>query len=318
MTGAPVAVTVIAVCYNHERFVVECLDSIRAQTFQAFQLIVTDDSSSDGSAARIESWLATHRPDAHFIRHDKNAGLCRTLNEASARSSGEYLSMVATDDVWEPSKIEAQLAAMQGSAKPVAVVYSDATQIDESGSQLPLNFIEQHRPHFQPPSGQIFAALAQGNFIPAMSTLLRRQAVLDAGGYDERLLFEDYDMWLRLAKRHEFLFCPGTLARYRIVSTSIVRTSFAENSADFAYSMVRVCEQKLTFRALDATERARQTEYQWGHVYRLYLLDDPRAGASLWIAARRTRRWRVLLLACLWSIGITRNRAKRIGTLRPW
>jgi glycosyltransferase involved in cell wall biosynthesis len=64
-------VTVIALCYNHERFLTECLESIGAQTFQDFEIIVTDDCSRDGSPELIEAWLAQHRPDALFIRHKK-------------------------------------------------------------------------------------------------------------------------------------------------------------------------------------------------------------------------------------------------------
>lgn len=308
-------VTVIALCYNHARFVVECLESIRAQTFQDFQLIVTDDGSSDGSADRIDDWLRQHRPDAVFLRHGKNVGLCRTLNEAIARSEGDYISMIATDDVWEASKIEQQLAVMRNESEQVAVVYSDAIQIDEAGARLPKDFIEQHRPGFEPPSGHVFAALAHDNFIPAMATLIRRQAIVDAGGYDERLLFEDYDMWLRLAQRHRFVFHPAKVARYRIVSTSIVRTSFSQNTAAFAYSMFMVCERKLGTKLLSDAERRRQTQLQWAHVYQMYLLAHPKVSACLWISARRTGRLRIALLACLSSIGISRSRAQRIRSL---
>ena len=111
------SVTVFAICYNHARFVIECLESIRNQTFGTFQLIVTDDCSTDESQAKIEAWLAAHRPDAIFIRHDRNVGLCATLNEALALATGDHISMIATDDLWEPNKIEVQLAAMRLGAK---------------------------------------------------------------------------------------------------------------------------------------------------------------------------------------------------------
>ena len=315
--AAAPSVTVVALCFNHVRFVIECLESIRCQTYQTFQLIVMDDCSKDGSQQKIEAWLAAHFPDAIFIRHDRNVGICRTLNEALARATGDYISMIATDDVWEPSKIEVQLAAMQAQPARVAVVYSDAKRIDEAGKRLPEDFIAQHRPGFEPPSGQVFAALAHENFIPAMSTLIRRQAMLDAGGYDERLLFEDYDMWLRLARCNDFTFVPGAPARYRLVSTSMVRTSFRDNSPDFAYTMFRICETKLATRLILRAEREHQVRLQWEHAYQLYVLGDRRAGACLWISAARTRKPRVLALACLASLGITRSRAKRLGALRP-
>ena len=313
--GEATPVTVIALCYNHARFVGECLESIRNQTFQDFQLIVTDDCSRDDSPEQIEAWLKAHRPDAIFIRHEKNAGLCKTLNEAIARATGDYISMIATDDVWEPYKIEVQLAAMQSQLERVAVLYSDATQIDEAGTRLAKDFIEHHRPQFVPPSGNVFAALARGNFIPAMATLIRRKAILDAGGYDEQLLFEDYDMWLRLAQRHEFVFHPAKVARYRIVSTSIVRAQFTETSPAFMYTMFRVCEKKLATNLLDEAERKRHAEALWGYAYWMYVLGDARASACLWKSTLRTRRPRVFLLACLSSLGITRTQVKKIGAV---
>jgi glycosyltransferase involved in cell wall biosynthesis len=68
-------VTVIALCYNHERFVLDCLESIRAQTFQDFELIVIDDCSRDHSPQVIANWLAEHYPAARFIRHEVNRGI---------------------------------------------------------------------------------------------------------------------------------------------------------------------------------------------------------------------------------------------------
>jgi glycosyltransferase involved in cell wall biosynthesis len=309
------AVTVFALCFNHARFLIDCLESIRSQTCQDFQLIVTDDCSTDDSAAMIEGWLQTHRPDAIFLRHRKNAGLCKTLNEALALSTGEYISMIATDDVWEPNKIEVQLAAMQAAGNAVAVVYSDAIQIDESGQRLPKDFIDHHRPNFAPPSGRIFARLAEANFIPAMATLIRRQAIAAVGGYDERLLFEDYDMWLRLAQRYDFHFLPGKVARYRVVATSMVRVSFKNNSPAYVHTMFLVREQMLETTLLDTAQRARQTELQWGHAYELYFMGDARATACLWTSARRTRRPRVLLLALLSACGVTRSRVQKLRAL---
>ena len=316
-SGTAASVTVFALCYNHARFVVECLESIRRQTVEQFQLIVTDDCSKDGSQDIIAAWLAAHRPDAIFIRHDRNVGLCATLNEALALATGDHISMIATDDLWEPTKIEVQLAAMRQQADGVAVVYSDAIQVDEAGVRLPKDFIEQHRPGFDPPSGNVFSALAHENFIPAMSTLIRRKAVMAVGGYDESLLFEDYDMWLRLAQRNEFVFVPGQPARYRVVSTSMMRTSLVDTSPDHAYTMFRICETKLATTLISAVERERQVRLQWEHAYRLYVLGDRRAGACLWVCALRTRKARVLALACLASLGVTRSRAKKLGALRP-
>jgi glycosyltransferase involved in cell wall biosynthesis len=317
MAAGP-AVTVIALCYNHARFLLECLDSIDAQTCRDFQLIVTDDCSQDGSADMIAAWIAARRPDTVFIRHQKNAGLCSTLNEALAQARGEFISMIATDDVWESDKIAVQLAAARQCANDVAVIYSDASQIDVAGIRLPKNFMEDHRPGRPAPTGAVFSALADGNFIPAMATLIRRSAIAAVGGYDERLTYEDYDMWLRLAARYQFLFCPGAPARYRIVASSMVRTTFVQPSARHYWTQFLIREKFLTSTLLNPAQRAKWSANQADAAYGLYVLGDERAGKALWSAAKRSRRPRLALLAAANSIGISRAGAKRmLSMFRP-
>ena len=304
-------VTVIALCFNHERFVLQALESIRTQTFQDFELIVTDDASRDGSPGLIAQWLREHRPDAHFIRHSSNAGLCPTLNEALARARGEYICMIATDDAWLPERLEWHVAAMAAQPDSVAVVYSDVAQMDEEGRALPENFIAHHRPGFVPPSGQVFPWLADGNFIPAMGATIRRSALTAVGGYDERLSYEDYDMWLRLSARYDFVFCPGLVARYRIVSTSMVRTLFVRPTAHHSYTTYLIRRKWLGNARLSPAQRARWAEVLWEAAYNLYCHDDPRAASALWTAFRHGRKPRALLLAVAGTLGLSRIRLKR-------
>lgn len=306
------AVTVIALCFNHARFLTECLDSIAAQTFQDFQLIVTDDCSKDNSAQLIESWLKAYRPAATFIRHSVNVGLCKTLNEALAEARGEFICMIATDDAWEPDKIERQLAVAREVGAGVAVVYSDAFRMDEDGVRLDKNFIESHTPECTRPSGWVFSELATRNFIPAMSTLIRRQALVDVGLYDERLAYEDYDMWLRLAARYEFVYCPALLARYRIVSTSLVRTIFVKPSAHFQQTVCLICLKWLPSGRLTPLQKSQWAHRLWEAAYGLYVVNDRRAVFFLWRAAWYAKKPYAAFLAVTQALGITRSIAKRL------
>jgi len=306
------AVTVIALCFNHARFLTECLDSIAAQTFQNFQLIVTDDCSKDNSAQLIESWLKAHRPASTFIRHSVNVGLCKTLNEALAQARGEFISMIATDDAWEPDKIERQLAVARAAGAGVAVVYSDAFRMDEDGVLLEKNFIDSHTPECTRPSGRVFSELATRNFIPAMSTLIRRQALVDVGLYDERLVYEDYDMWLRLAARHEFVYCPALLARYRIVATSLVRTIFLTPSPHYLHTTYLICMKWLPGSRLNAVQREAWSNRLWDAAYGLYVANDQRASTCLWRAAWYGRKPYAALLALTASMGISRELLRRL------
>lgn len=306
------AVTIIALCYNHKDYVIECLDSIRAQTYTNTELIIMDDCSKDESVSIINDWISLHGIKCTFIAHTVNLGLCRTLNEALTYANGEFISMIATDDAWEPNKIEHQMKVMWGQSEQVAVVYSDTAQMDESGKILPKTFLEAQRPGFILPSGRIFSSLVDRNFVHPLATLIRRKAIESVGGYDERLVVEDYDMWIRLAERYDFVFCPGIVARYRIVSSSMTRTIFVRPTPNHSYGRFLLYEKWLPSELLSHEQKKRWSINQWEAARSLYVHGDPRARKCLWKAFIRTRKPRALIMALACSLGISRSTTKRI------
>ena len=106
-------VTAFVGCYNHSRFVEECLDSVRHQTYPNLQVIIFDDGSKDNSVSVIDTWLKKHRLDWQFISHTRNVGICASLNEVLRLARGKYASMVAADDVWLPDKTARQVEMME-------------------------------------------------------------------------------------------------------------------------------------------------------------------------------------------------------------
>ncbi len=231
-SGAPL-VSVIATCFNHERYVERCLASIRAQTYPQTEVIICDDASTDRSPELIREWVRREAMDCRLILHEKNVGLCATLNEALAAASGQFVAMIATDDLWLPEKTEVQVRQFHDVPRCVGVLYSDALLVNPEGTVLSGTFIEGLRAarsprlcaRFQrPPEGDIARVLLRGNFIPAMTTLVRKECFERVGPYDEDLVYEDFDMWLRIARHYEFRFTPGPLAYYRVVPTSLART----------------------------------------------------------------------------------------------
>jgi glycosyltransferase involved in cell wall biosynthesis len=216
-------VTAFVGCYNHSRFVEQCLDSVKHQTYPNLQVIIFDDCSKDNSVAVIDTWLKRHRLDWQFIPHKRNIGICASLNEVLRLARGKYISMVAADDVWLPDKTARQVEIMERLPEDVGVVYSDAFQIDEYGETLPQMFVEAHREFVVPPEGFLFDVLLEGNFIPAMTTLIRRECFTKVGTYDEDLCFEDWDMWMRISRTFRFVYDTIPAAKYRIVLSSASR-----------------------------------------------------------------------------------------------
>ena len=136
---------------------------------------------------------------------------------------------------------------MEGLPAKVGVIYSDALQIDESGKCLPEKFIEAHRPFESIPQGNLHHILWQDNFIPAMTTLIRRDCCERVGWYDESLFYEDWDMWLRLSKYYDFVYSPEISAKYRLVSTSMMRGQ----TGRMFDAVCQVCLKHLASGALD-------------------------------------------------------------------
>jgi cellulose synthase/poly-beta-1,6-N-acetylglucosamine synthase-like glycosyltransferase len=244
-------VSAIVLCYNQARFVVECLEAVKAQNYPNLELIINDDASKDDSVAVIEGWLAQNNIPYHFFKNQTNQGICHSVNKMLRQARGKYISGIAADDVWLPGKLRTQVEILEGLPGKVGVVYSDALQMDESGKILPERFIGSHRRFETMPAGDIHNIMWEGNFIPAMTTLIRRDCFEKVGLYDETLFYEDWDMWLRLSHSYDFAFSDEVSAKYRIVGTSMIRSQWAR----MLDAMCQICEKHLRQGALDPVAR---------------------------------------------------------------
>ncbi len=209
-------VSAIVLSYNQARFVLETLDSVRAQSHPRVELIVVDDASTDDSVVRVRAWSAARALEVHILENPANLGICKSLNRALAIATGDFVAPVASDDRWLPNRLEKQLAMLDDGSGRVGLIYSDAYCISETGQRLTDRFIARYRPAGPPKPGAHFEALHEGNFIPAPTALIRRSSLAAVGGYDEALVYEDWDMWLRIAHRYEVRCCDYIGAEYRV------------------------------------------------------------------------------------------------------
>lgn len=226
--GALPLVTAVVVCYNHARFVVEALESVKGQAYPNLHLVVLDDFSKDNSVEVIRRWLDQFWPDAVFVAHGRNMGLCRTVNDALARAKGKYIRFLAADDRWVSNSLLRQVEVMEAAPEDVGLLYSDAYQMDESGELLPKTLIGTGPSFEVMPEGWTFDTLLERNFVPALTALVRRRCFDVVGGYDEDLIFEDWDMWLRISRQFKFKYFPEPTAYYRLLQTSMTNTLSAE------------------------------------------------------------------------------------------
>lgn len=220
MTEAP-SVSVLVTTYNHAAYVREALDSLRQQTCQDFETIVTDDASTDGTPEIIAAWLAETGFPARFIANPFNRGICANRNTALALARGRFVCSLAGDDVYLPDRIARQLGQFETLAEDVAGLANDVEMIDEAGRPIAPSYFRSKLGDGHLP-GDIFAhLLTTQNFIPAPGVMLRRSAIAAVGGYDETLIFEDLDMWLKLAHRFRLQLARETVLRYRVLPESL-------------------------------------------------------------------------------------------------
>lgn len=231
MSSAEPSLTAIVVCHNHEPYVETCLRSIAEQTAPADRLVLVDDGSRDASFEVAERFVREHFPDHRLIRHAEPLGVCRSLNEALQESRGEFVAEISADDYWLPDKNRSQLEAFATEGPDVAVVYGDAMLIDENDRPTGRHFLEWVAPDGVPDSDGLFdRLLLRGNFLPGMAAMIRRDRLVEVGGWDESLFYEDWDMWLQLSSRWRFVRQPDVVAAYRVLETSMSNTRKAEMS----------------------------------------------------------------------------------------
>jgi alpha-1,3-rhamnosyltransferase len=234
-------VSVIVPSYNHEAYIENCIESVLNQTYENIELIVIDDGSTDKSKLRIAPLASKHR--FKYISQD-NAGLPATLNRGLSEARGEYVSILASDDEFLPWKIQVLVDIFQNQEQSCAVIFGDADFIDQNGENLCTSGQRKYQGTFishYVNSGTkslrrvtlgTYESLVLGNYIPAMSTLIRRDAIFAVGGFDQDMLVEDWSIWLKLSKKFSFIHYPEIVAKYRVHGLNSIDTITARLAED--------------------------------------------------------------------------------------
>ena len=215
-------VSVLVASFNHERFIEQALDSVLSQSHRNLELIIVDDGSTDGSVALIQRWIERTGQPTVFTINEENQGICAVLNQLFAQSLGQFCIYLDSDDWMEPNRIRHHVKHFESLDPDVVLVFGDAELRYEDGQPMGQTFLRRVLGDEEiPQDDAVFDRLLVSNFIPSATVTVRRSAIIDAGGYDESLSYDDYDMWLRLSHRSRFSYCEGIVANYRVVPSSM-------------------------------------------------------------------------------------------------
>jgi glycosyltransferase involved in cell wall biosynthesis len=292
-------VSVLCLSYNQMRFVEVALDSIKAQTYKNIELLIADDRSSDDSPQVITDWLQRENVNAQTFFHTQNYGVCKTLNELLANSHGEWIAILAADDYWEPHHLQTLVECAVKMPDEYGVIYSDALQVNEEGESLGVTFISDHIDLKLIPDGDIFNELADRNWLCAITTLVRRSCYSITGQYDERLIYEDYDMWLRMAQYFKFNFIRETTANTRIVNTSITRQHLHKRTIKAEISDFYISRKLIKTNRLTPELRAKHAMLLIIGAKNMFRLRSKGRARFMIIALRYIFSWKLLFKALL-------------------
>ena len=220
-------VSVLIPAFNHERYVLRCLDSVLEDPYPAKELIVIDDGSTDRTGARIADWVATHCMDIpiEYVQRE-HRGIAATLNELAARANGEFLRPGASDDYLLPGGLAAQVDYLLAHPRKVVVI-GDSVVVDRDGHKLhDSGMCDLHgadKSLYHTDDGIRRAVLRQWA-VGGPVALIRRCALDTADRWSEGLRIEDWDLFLRLAARGVLGFIDVHVCAYRLHDANASRT----------------------------------------------------------------------------------------------
>jgi len=244
-------VSIVVITYNSSNYVLETLESAKAQTYQNIELIVSDDSSKDNTVDICMEWIEKNKE--RFVRTElitvkKNTGISSNANRGIKSAKGEWIKGFAGDDILMPNCIETYLSyAKKHSNEKLffsyPVFFGDDVTRDKEFWERALIVFEKMKT-----SEQQFDYLKnQHNFVPAATSFIHRSIFFETiGFYEEFLLFiEDYPYWLKCTKQgFNLRILNEKLVKYRI-STNSTSTSSIFQSSYLVFQYRDIKEYKL-------------------------------------------------------------------------
>ncbi len=204
-------VSVIMPTYNCGPFIAESIRSVLAQTYSNWELIIVDDCSTDETETIVRSF---DDPRIHYLQNEQNSGAALTRNKALRAAKGRYIAFLDSDDLWNPDKLERQIAFMEHNG--YAFTYHEYTEIDEASK--PLGISVSGKSHVRP--FDMYCCCWPG----CLSVIYDAQTIGLIQIPDIRKN-NDSAMWLQAIRKADCYLLPEKLAQYRRRTGSITPTS---------------------------------------------------------------------------------------------
>lgn len=212
-----ISVSVIIPAYNAGQFIIRTLDSVANQIYSNYEILITNDGSTDNTEEIIQQYVDSHTALPIYLSSQKNKGIGGARNNGIFRARGSYIAFLDADDCWYNNKLE-KICDILLKNPEIDVLYHDEIEIRSGRGEKISHYGMVKDPVYD-------YLLFNGNKLSTSATVVKRELAQEIGGFSERLDFnsaEDYDFWLRLAKHHAiFYYLPIILGEYRRVTNSV-------------------------------------------------------------------------------------------------
>lgn len=202
-------ISVIVPAYNAERTLKQAVESVLAQTWGNFELIIVDDGSQDCTAEVAEA-LVAQDSRVQFLRNEKNRGVCYTRHRGVAAAKSQWLAFLDSDDMWMPEKLEKQVALQKRTGAKLLFTGSGFMNADGQMKQWVLHVPEKLG----------YRRLLKQNLVSNSSVLVRKESYLhyEVQGHN---MHEDFACWLCMTRAGEFAYgIDQPLLVYRLSPSS--------------------------------------------------------------------------------------------------
>lgn len=201
-------VTVIIPTHNRAEFLRGAITSVLDQTFQDFDIIVVDDASTDSTGDVVKSF---GNGKIKYLRHDINRGGSAARNTGIVNSKGEFVAFLDDDDEWLPEKLTRQVSLFDTTGTNVGAVYTGCVAVNRANGKILGQKCCTKK-------GDLSRELFTTNYLgSASAVVVRKKCFETVGGFDERLpSFQDYDMWIRIARVFHIDYINEPLFRYYV------------------------------------------------------------------------------------------------------
>jgi glycosyltransferase involved in cell wall biosynthesis len=321
-------VSVIMPAYNVERYLAESIDSVLAQTYRDFEIVIVDDGSTDRTPSIAERYRRAF-PDQVVLALRENRGVASARNTALGVARGAVLALLDSDDTWFPTFLAEQMDILDANPD-VAIVTANAFNRGGPRDGRPVNPVDDRRP---PPN---LAEILRDETATFIMSVFRREVADAVGGFDESLRTnEDYDFWIRAALAgFRFTRNPKPLGWYRRRANSL-----SSNELRMIAGILRVFRK--TVPSCEPGSRAREIAEQQVERFDIELLlaqaraaldeGDTAAAAAVLDAVRQRRHGvtlalvahalRVVPRAAVWMYHVRRRLQRLVprttGALAP-